>query len=387
MSAPNTPLGDPGTSLADRLLAAPRRVRRSGSSKLLVSAAGVFVVFVLCVAYIVSGVLGSPLTSRPKDVRVELTSTGGLFEGSAVTYRGVSVGKITRIGFTADGVEATARLTTSRRIPSDTRAVVRSLSPVGEQYLDLQPRDDDGPWLHDGSRISASATDVPQTLASTVIAVNKLLDQVDADQLHTVLDEASTALRGTGDDLARLTDQGRLIVADLNRYWPQAERVLRNGGTLLDIGVRQGDLVRQSARDFRAFARFLRDYQPELAATLADSDGLVTQIRRVLRDARDVLPLFLARGAELTGLLVSYEPHLRALLAAFAPGLDVLARAVRDDSLQLNVIGQKDHECIYPNTDRDPKSTTRRPLRTDLHCPDSGRYLQRGAAHAPGPVR
>jgi hypothetical protein len=28
----------------------------------------------------------------------------------------------------------------------------------------------------------------------------------------------------------------------------------------------------------------------------------------------------------------------------------------------------------------------RQALRRDLHCPADGRYLQRGAAHAPGPV-
>ena len=365
---------------------APRRVRRTGSSKLLLSAVGVFVVFVLCVAYIVSGVLGSPLTSRAKNVKVELTSTGGLFVGSAVTYRGVGVGKVTHIGFTATGVEATAHLTTSRKIPSSTRAVVRSLSPVGEQYLDLQPRTDHGPWLANGSRIEASSTDVPTTLAGTVVAVNKLLDQIDADKLHTVLQEASKALNGSGDELARLTDQGRLIVADLNKYWPQTERLLTNGGTLLDIGIDNAGVLRQTARDFRAFASFLKDYQPELAQTLRDAPGIIGQLREVLRDAEAVTPQFLSLGADLTGLLASYEPHLRALLAAFAPGLDVLSRAVKDGSMQLDVIGQKDHECIYPNPDQDPKSTTRRPLRTDLHCPDTGRYLQRGAAHAPGPV-
>lgn len=365
---------------------APRRVRRSGGGKLLLSAVGVFVVFVLCVAYIVSGVLGTPLTTRSKNVKVELTATGGLFEGSAVTYRGVNVGKITHIGFTADGVEATARITTSRHIPRDTRAVVRSLSPVGEQYLDLQPPDDKGPWLEDGSKIAATSTDVPQTLAGTVIAVNKLLDQIDAKQLHTVLDEASKALSGSGDELARLTDQGQQIVDDLNRYWPQTDRLLTNSNTLLDIGIDNAGLIRKTARDFRAFAAFLKSYNPELESTLHDAPGIIGQLRSVLHDAEATLPEFLSLGADLTGLLASYGPHLRVLLASFAPGLGVLARAVKDKSLQLDVIGQKDHECIYANTDQSPKSTTRRPLRTDLHCPATGRYLQRGAAHAPGPV-
>lgn len=357
------------------------------ASKLLISAVGVFVVFVLCVAYIISGVLGTPLTSRAKNVNVELTSTGGLFEGSAVTYRGVHIGKVTHIGFTATGVVATARLTTTQKIPADTRVVVRSLSPVGEQYLDFQPPNTDGPWLKDGSTISATSTDVPQTLASTVVAVNKLLDQMNPDKLHTVLSESSKALSGTSDDLARITDQGKLIVADLNRYWPNADRLLTNGGTLLDIGTDNAGRIRQMATDFRAFASFLKNYNPELTRTLKHAPNEIRQIRAVLKDALAVLPTFLSVGSELTGLLASYEPQLRSLLSNFAPGLNVLGQAVRNNSLQLNLIGQKDHYCEYGNSERDPKSTTRRPIDPNLHCPGSFKYLQRGAAHAPGPVR
>lgn len=355
--------------------------------KLLISAVGIFVVFVLCVAYIVGGVLGTPLTSRPKDVHVELSATGGLFEGSAVTYRGVRVGKITDIGFTSTGVEATAQLTTSKRIPSDTRAVVRLLSPVGEQYLDLQPSDNHGPWLEDGSTITATYTNIPKTLASTVIAVNKLFDQVDPKKLHTVLDESSKALAGTSDDLAQLTDQGRLLVSDLNKYWSQTDRLITNAGTLLDIGTDNAGRIRKLSRDTKAFAAFLQAYNPELTRTLKDAPGEIRQIRGIVRDARAVLPMFLTLGVQLTELLASYDPHLRVLLANFSPGLGVLAKAIRHKSLQLNVIAQRDHYCTYGIPERDPKSTVRRPMTPNGHCSNPGKYLQRGSMHAPGPVR
>ncbi|WP_310963732.1 MlaD family protein [Nocardioides terrisoli] len=351
------------------------------------SAVGVFVVFVLCVAYIVSGVLGTPLTSRPRNVKVELTATGGLFEGSAVTYRGVHVGRVTHIDFTPTGVQATAELTSSTKIPSDTRAVVRSLSPVGEQYLDLQPPDDHGPWLQDGSTIAATSTDIPKTLATTVIAVNKLLGQIDPKKLHTVLDEASKAFSGTSGDLAQLTDQGRLLVNDLNRYWPQADRLITNGRTVLDIGTDNAARIRRLSRDFKTFAAFLKGYNPELTRTLKAAPDQIAQIRRIVRDADAVLPRFLSVGAELTGLLASYDPHLRALLANFSPGLGVLAKAIRGRSLQLNIIGQRDHYCSYGTSERDPKSVVRRPMNPNGRCADPGKYLQRGAMHAPGPVR
>ena len=39
-------------------------------------------------------IVDSPLTERPRNVTVQLSATGGLFEGSVVTYRGVKVGKV-----------------------------------------------------------------------------------------------------------------------------------------------------------------------------------------------------------------------------------------------------------------------------------------------------
>ena len=364
-----------------------RFVERLPATRLVASAVGVFGVFVLCVAYMFSSVLDTPLTSRPRDIRVELAATGGLFEGSVVTYRGVKIGKVTSIDFTPTGVEAIARVTSDDQIPANTRAVVRSLSPVGEQYLDFQPSGTAGPYLHDGSRIAATATDVPRTLAATVISMNKLLRQIDPDELHTVLEESSVALRGTSDDLARLTSQGQDIVADLDRLWPHTDSLLVHGGTVLDIGTDNAGTLTRTVRDLRAFASFLKAYDPELRKALDRAPGQVATLGALLDDARKVLPTFLRLGADVTSLVASYEPHLRVLLQEFAPGLGVLAGAEHHGQLWLDVIGQKDHVCSYGTPAQDPKSTTTRPLQTDKGCAGSWPWMQRGAAHAPGPVR
>ncbi len=364
-------------------------VKRVLTNKLYLSALGVFLVFVVAVAYVISGVLGTPLTSRPKTVKVDLSTTGGLFVGAPVTYRGVHVGKITDITFTATGVQAKASITTGTAIPADTRAVVRSLSPVGEQYLDFQPKADKGPYLQNGSVVSASDTSTPQTLASTVVAVNKLLVQIDPAKLHSVLDAASTAFSGTSSDLARLTDQSRALISDLNKYWPNASNLARNAGTLLDIGAANSARLQQTAHDFREFAAFLKGYNPELLATLKRSPQDVAQLREIVRDASAVMPTFLRLGGDVSTLIGSYAPHLKVLLATFAPGLGVLGKAVKNNSLQLDLVGQsgtKD-DCNYPNQRLDPKTTTRRPLNPGLQCPASFPNDMRGAAHAPGPVR
>ena len=92
------------------------------------------------------------------NVKLELPAAGGLYRFSNVTYRGVQVGKVTEVKLTENGAEATLSLDTSPKIPADLQADVRSVSAVGEQYVDLRPRTDAGPYLQDGSRDSRRPT-------------------------------------------------------------------------------------------------------------------------------------------------------------------------------------------------------------------------------------
>lgn len=50
------------------------------------------------------------------------------------------IGKVTAAGPTGNGAKATLAIDTSPKIPADVHAAVRSMSAVGEQYVDLVPR-------------------------------------------------------------------------------------------------------------------------------------------------------------------------------------------------------------------------------------------------------
>jgi virulence factor Mce-like protein len=348
---------------------------------------GVILVLLITVAYLFSSVLDTPLLGGTKVVKVEMSSTGGLFEGSAVTYRGVKIGKVRKIRLTQHGVVATIAITSSDKIPLKSLVKVRSLSPVGEQYLDFQPKNDHGPFLKDGSVVPATSTDLPKTLASTVIAVNKVLDQVDASQLHTLLTELSTGLAGTGQDLGKLVDQGQVLLADLDRLWPETNRLLTNGGTALDIGTSKTDDIKQLATTSKQFAAFLKSYDPELRTMLTRAPGQINQLKSLVADASATLPGFLGQAVAFSALFRSYAPHLGALLAGYSPGLGVLGDAVKNGVLLIEGIPQRSTKCTYDIPRRDPKNPVRRPLVATNHCPSSTHNLQRGAAHAPGPVQ
>lgn len=356
------------------------------ANKLYLSLIGVIMVLIFAVAYVFAEVLDQPLTSRPVEVKVELAQTGGLFEGSAVTYRGVKIGKVREIVPTKDGVLATVAITSGTDIPKKSLAKVRSLSPVGEQYLDFQPAKEGGPFLATGDTIPAESTDLPKSLSSTVIAVNNVLRQIDDKKLRIVLSELSTGLSGTGDDLGQILDQGTSILATLDEVWPETSRIIDNAGTVLAIPNDNADSLRQLATSAKQFAQFLREYDPELRRLLKRGPGQIEELVKLVKDADQVLPGFLDTGVTFTDVFLSYEPHLRALLQNYAPGLRSILSKVKDNELKIKIItSDYDHCLTYGITALNPRVNERRALQKGGHC--SSDSLMRGADKAPGPVR
>lgn len=60
----------------------------------------------------------------------------------------MQIGKVTAVGPTTTGVKAALQLDTSPKILSDVHTTERSMSAVGEHYVDLVPRWESGPYLH-----------------------------------------------------------------------------------------------------------------------------------------------------------------------------------------------------------------------------------------------
>ncbi|HWV26914.1 MAG TPA: MlaD family protein, partial [Aeromicrobium sp.] len=83
---------------------------------------------------IVDRVLG-----RGYQVDVLLPTSGGLYEGSEVTYRGVKVGEVAKMTVESDGLRVRLRLKDGARIPAGAPVYVHNLIAVGEQYLDFEP--------------------------------------------------------------------------------------------------------------------------------------------------------------------------------------------------------------------------------------------------------
>lgn len=353
--------------------------------KLKLSLLGVVLIFVVAVAYIFNGVLGKPLTSTPPQVSIALHNTGGLYTGSVATYRGVKVGKVTDIELTRDGARATVNLDSGVKVPASSKAVVRSLSPVGEQYVDFQPQTQSGPYLHDGSTISASSTEIPTQLGETVVAVQRLLNQIDPTQLKAVLDSVATGLNGTGDDLGSIIEHSDQVLADLQQSWPQTKSLLQDTRPALDVPLqKQADLASLGS-SAKQFATFLDNYHGHLISQLERAPKQLDAVRKMAQDWAALLPTFLPEAIKLGDFLITYDPHLRETLQQYAPGFHALASILAGGKLHLKLLLQKDTRCSYGTTRHEPTQTGTS-FQTGGHCSASFPHLQRGAAHAPGPV-
>jgi len=202
-------------------------------------------------------------------VTLNLPSAGGLYRFSNVTYRGSQVGKVVDIKPTAQGARATLSLQSTPKIPADLQAQVRSVSAIGEQYVELRPRTESGPYLHDGSVIAARDTTIPQQVGPMLDQLSALLGSIPKDSLAQLLNESSQGLGGAGYDLGSLIDSSSRVVGDVSSAAEQTRLLVEDTEPLLDSQVHFGcdpTVDAQPCRGHRA-AHHERSRDPGTTAT------------------------------------------------------------------------------------------------------------------------
>ncbi|NEE15998.1 MCE family protein, partial [Streptomyces sp. SID7499] len=178
-------------------------------------------------------------------VTVQLPQTGGLYTHSNVTYRGVSVGRVGPIELTDDGVEAELRIENDAPpIPDSLTAVVANLSAVGEQYVDLRPTREDGPFLGNGSVIDEADTSTPAPPTDVLTSVDDLASSVDLESLRTVVEEFGAAFEGRGDDLQVLLDTSGEFIEAADKALPVTTRLMADGERVLRTQAEQGQALK-----------------------------------------------------------------------------------------------------------------------------------------------
>ena len=162
-------------------------------------------------------------------VSADFEQSGGIFVGSEVTYRGVTVGRVDNLRLSKDGVVVDAKIQRGVVIPKDTKVVVENRSAVGEQYLDFQPRSDKGASLKNGDTIARKDTAFPLRVDTLLLDLDQTVNSVDKQDLRTVVDELGTAFADGGTDLQRLLDSGDRLTRSATEALPETVKQIEDG--------------------------------------------------------------------------------------------------------------------------------------------------------------
>ncbi|HEY9303091.1 MAG TPA: MlaD family protein, partial [Mycobacterium sp.] len=254
-------------------------------------------------------------------VRLELPAGGGLYRFSNVTYRGVQVGKVTAVDVTADHVEATLSLDTSLSIPADLQADVRSISAVGEQYVDLRPRANTTPYLHNGSVISRANTTIPQPVGPMLNRVSALINSIPKGKLTAMLDESFKGLNGAGYDLGSLLDSSARVSADISPVADRTRTLVNDTVPLLDSQTATADSIRTWSRSLAGVTQTAADDDRAVHTLLQTGPGAASEVSDLLNQIKPTLPVLLANLSTVGQVLVTYNASLEQLLVLLPPAI------------------------------------------------------------------
>lgn len=252
-------------------------------------------------------------------VKLELPRSGGLYRFANVTYRGVQLGKVVDIEATEAGAEATLSLATSPKVPADLQARVLSVSAVGEQYVDLRPRTDSGPFLKDGSVIDVRNTTVPPKVGPLLKQTSALLESIPKEKLSQLLDESFRGFNGAGTDLSNLLESSSTLVRDFDGAADQAKALFEDSHPLLDGQATTADAIRNWARGLAGLTAQLRSNDPQIRELLRNGPGAADQASRLIDQVKPTLPVLLANLTTIGQIAVVYHASIEQLLVLLPP--------------------------------------------------------------------
>jgi phospholipid/cholesterol/gamma-HCH transport system substrate-binding protein len=328
-------------------------------------------------------------------VTAHYKESGGIFTGAEVTYRGVTIGEVSGMELTDEGVDVDLEIDNEYDdIPADARALVGNRSAVGEQYVELQPQSNGEPYLKDGSEIEQSDTATPISTTELLSNTTDLVNSVPKRSLRTVISELGDAFKGTGPDLGRLIDSSSSFIETADQNFELTSRLVSDSNVVLQTQMDKSSAIRSFARDLRLFSDTMVDADGSLRKVIEDGSATARTLRAFLEENEVDL------GKLLDNLVVTGEQQVRHL-DGIQMALIVYPYAVagayivpsRTDGGPINahfglIIQQDPPVCKggYQQERRDPESNRgNAPMNTKVRCAEpAAQSNPRGAQHSPG---
>ncbi|MCW2784232.1 MAG: virulence factor Mce family protein [Marmoricola sp.] len=337
--------------------------------------------------------LGTLFYSSTFTVHAHFVQSGGIFTGSEVDYRGVGIGQVTDMRLIPGGVDVVLSIDKSnKKIPADTIALVANKSAVGEQYVDLEPKVDNGPYLTDGSVIAPADTAIPVSTTDFLTNLDRLVTSVPQDQLRTVVSELGSAFKGTGQDLGQIIDTSNAFIKTANANFDVTTALIKDGNTVLATQADKGDAIKSFAKDLDLFTSTLANNDVNLRALIDNGSATANELRSFLEENKVDLGGLINNLVTTGQVIVKHLPGIRQLLVVYpyvvSGGFTVVAKNSEGYNARFGlVLTQLPVVCHagYPAKDRrSPTDGSNKPMDVHARCTEpASKSNARGSQNAP----
>jgi phospholipid/cholesterol/gamma-HCH transport system substrate-binding protein len=276
---------------------------------------------------------GGTVPFAPQGYRVHaLFSESGLLVPNAdVRISGVNVGKVADVQ--ARGVNSYVTLNIDHQyapIPTDTRAILREKTLLGEAYVELSTGNRSGPKVRDGGTIPASQVQHTQQLDQVLGSFNTQTQH----NLQALLNGTYESLAGRGEDLNNaignldptLTELSA-VVGELNQQQGNVRSLIGNSATVLTtLGDRSADLQSLiNAGDQVLSTTATRN--ADLTSTVNALPAFLTQLRTTLTTLNGSLGLAKPSLDALKPVAPLLTPALSDVISLSGPAVKLLRQA------------------------------------------------------------
>jgi phospholipid/cholesterol/gamma-HCH transport system substrate-binding protein len=234
-----------------------------------------------------------------------LSSRAGLVvdPGSKVTYNGVEIGRVSRIGLIDVHGTQKAKLTLDVDpdyfgfIPANVDAQIRATTVFGNKYVSFSSPENPSPQRI--SRLDVIDASAVTTEFNTLFeTVTEIAEQVDPIKLNQTLTATAEALTGLGDRFGQSLLNGNDILDDLNPRMPQIrydnQRLADLADVYADASPDLWDGLDNAVRTARTFNDHRGDIDAALMAAVGFADTATDSFERggpyLVRGAADLMP-------------------------------------------------------------------------------------------------
>ena len=129
--------------------------------------------------------------------------------------------------------------------PEGRIALVGNKSAVGEQYVELQPQTDGGPYLKDGSTIAPRRPRSPCRPTEILTNLSNLGQLGPEPDLRTVVSESGAAFNDAGPSIGQIIDTSSSFIDTANANFDVTTALIRDSRVVLQTQVDKGSAIRK----------------------------------------------------------------------------------------------------------------------------------------------